>query len=145
MLRQNRSEGSSIFRSLAKTALLPALRKTFQFSDEQCPWYIFFTEPLFLIPSVSVAAKKGTILAAMAATGPQRFTGSLSLLTGGLVQNGPESVKGAPLLGAAKRTLDGEDRSEIIKSEGKAPARVPQSGSRKVAPSSPPLTSGAWT
>src|SRR6266849_2268735 len=89
---------------------------------------------------LSVAAKKGTILAAMAATGPQRFTGSLSLLTGGLVQNGPESVKGAPLLGAAKRTLDGEDRSEIIKSEGKAPARVPQSGSRKVAPSSPPLT-----
>src|SRR5579864_6123532 len=26
--------------------------ETFQFIDEQCPWYIFFTEPLFLIPSV---------------------------------------------------------------------------------------------
>src|SRR6266446_6700592 len=52
MLRQNHSEGSSTSRSFAKTALLPALRKTFQFSDEQCPRYIFFTEPLFLIPSV---------------------------------------------------------------------------------------------
>src|ERR1700693_2471137 len=52
MLRQNRSEGSSTSRSFAKTALLRARRKTYQFSDEQCPWYIFFTEPLFLIPSV---------------------------------------------------------------------------------------------
>jgi hypothetical protein len=84
---------------------------------------------------LSVAAKKGTTLAAMAVTGPQAFNWSLSLLTGGLVQNGPESVKGAPLLGAAKRTFDGEDRSEIIRWEGKAHAREPQSGSRKVAPS----------
>src|ERR1700722_18102618 len=52
MLRQNRSEGSSTSRSFAKPALLPALRKTFQFSDEQCPRYIFMAEPLFLIPSV---------------------------------------------------------------------------------------------
>src|SRR5260370_38814972 len=52
MLRQNHSEGCSTSRSFAKTALLRARRKTFQFSDEQCPWYIFFTEPLFLIPSV---------------------------------------------------------------------------------------------
>jgi hypothetical protein len=34
MLRQNRSEGSSTSRSFAKTALLRARRKTFQFSDE---------------------------------------------------------------------------------------------------------------
>ena len=65
-------------------------------------------------PMLSVAAKKGTILAAMAVTGPQPSNWSLSLLIGRLVQNGPESVKGAPLLGAAKRTLDGEDRSEIV-------------------------------
>jgi hypothetical protein len=51
MLRQNRSEGSSTSRSFAKTALLRARRKTFQFSDEQFARYIFFTEPLFLIPS----------------------------------------------------------------------------------------------
>jgi hypothetical protein len=35
MLRQNRSEGSSTSRSFAKTALLQARRKTFQFSDKQ--------------------------------------------------------------------------------------------------------------
>src|SRR5580700_9314400 len=52
MLRQNRSEGSSTSRSFAKTALLRARRKTFQFSDEQFARHIFFTEPLFLIPSV---------------------------------------------------------------------------------------------
>src|SRR5450432_4874128 len=34
--------------------------------------------------------------------------------------NGPQAVKGAPLLGAAQRTLDGEDRSEMITEEGKA-------------------------
>ena len=31
----------------------------------------------------------------------------------------PGAVKGAPLFGAAKRTLDGEDRSKIIELEGK--------------------------
>src|SRR5450755_4023938 len=34
--------------------------------------------------------------------------------------NGPQAVKGAPLWGAAQRTLDGEDRSEMITEEGKA-------------------------
>src|SRR5580704_2097720 len=52
MLRQNHSGGSSTSRSFAKTALLRARRKTFQFSDEQFARHIFFTEPLFLIPSV---------------------------------------------------------------------------------------------
>jgi hypothetical protein len=36
----------------------------------------------------------------------------LSLLIGGLAAERPGAVKGAPLLGAAMRTLDGEDRSE---------------------------------
>src|SRR6266550_1889372 len=58
MLRQNHSGGSSTSRFLAKTALSPALRKTFQFSDEQCPWHIFFTEPLFLIPSVQTEVQE---------------------------------------------------------------------------------------
>src|ERR1022692_4111114 len=31
----------------------------------------------------------------------------------------PAAVKGAPLLGAAERTLDGEDRSKMIAEEGK--------------------------
>src|ERR1035437_8511555 len=36
----------------------------------------------------------------------------------------PGAVKGAPLLGAAKRTLDGEDRSEMITEEGKAGRKI---------------------
>ena len=58
MLRQNRSEGSSTCRSFAKTALLRARRKTFQFSDEQFARHIFFTEPLFLIPSVQTEVQE---------------------------------------------------------------------------------------
>jgi len=41
---------------------------------------------------------------------------------------GPGAVKGAPLLGAAKRTLDGEDWPEMIAEEGKGGAK----DSRKV-------------
>jgi len=40
-----------------------------------------------------------------------------------VVRNGPEPVKGAPLLGAEKRTLDGEDRFEMIAEKGKAGAK----------------------
>src|ERR1035438_4494267 len=58
MLRQNRFEGSSTSRSFAKTALLRARRKTFQFSDEQFARHIFFTEPLFLIPSVQTEVQE---------------------------------------------------------------------------------------
>src|SRR5580704_12080634 len=58
MLRQNRSEGSSTSRSFVKTALLRARRKTFQFSDEQFARHIFFTEPLFLIPSVQTEVQE---------------------------------------------------------------------------------------
>ena len=64
--------------------------------------------------SVSVAAKKGTILAAMAATGPQTFHLEPFPLDGRAFSERPGAVKGAPLLGAAKRTLDGEDRSKMI-------------------------------
>src|SRR5208283_3508004 len=58
MLRQNHSGGSSTFRSFAKTALLRVRRKTFQFSDEQFARHIFFTEPLFLIPSVQTEVQE---------------------------------------------------------------------------------------
>src|SRR6266852_7673108 len=58
MLRQNRSEGSSTSRSFAKTALLRARRKTFQFSDEQFARHILITEPLFLIPSVQTEVQE---------------------------------------------------------------------------------------
>jgi hypothetical protein len=49
---------------------------------------------------------------------------SLSLLSGGGgCSERPGAVKGAPVLGAAKRTLDGEDRSKMIVEEGKAAAK----------------------
>src|SRR5437867_5055879 len=58
----------------------------------------------------------------------------------------PGAVKGAPLLGAAERTLDGEDRSEMIAEEGKAGRKVGEKWSAKMVPSlaasnTPPLTS----
>src|ERR1700692_1713264 len=58
MLRQNRAEVSSTSRSFAKTVQLRARRKTFQFSDEQFARHIFFTEPLFLIPSVQTEVQE---------------------------------------------------------------------------------------
>src|ERR1035437_5216003 len=53
---------------------------------------------------------------------------------------GPGAVKGAPLLGAAKRTLDGEDRSEMIAEEGKAGERSAKGGPPFWYPRPPPLT-----
>src|ERR1035437_9060897 len=52
----------------------------------------------------------------------------------------PGAVKGAPLLGAAKRTLDGEDRSEMIAEEGKAGERSAKGGPPFWYPRPPPLT-----
>ena len=52
-----------------------------------------------------------------------------------VVRNGPELVKGAPLLGAAKRILDGEDRSEMIAEEGKAGLKVGERWSAILVPS----------
>jgi hypothetical protein len=74
--------------------------------------------------------ESGTILAAMAATGPQPFTWMEPFpLDGNTFSERPGPVKGAPLLGTAKRPLDGEDRSGAIKKEEMLLPRVP-----KVAP-----------
>src|SRR5712692_5075325 len=54
----------------------------------------------------------------------------------------PGAVKGAPLLGAAKRTLDGEDHSEMIAEEGKAGRKVGEKWSAKMVPS--PAASNTW-
>ena len=72
---------------------------------------------------VSVTEKKGTKMAAKwsPAKGAVRSEPFPHLRS--VVRNGPEPVKGAPLLGAAKRTLDGEDRSEMIAEEGKVGAK----------------------
>ena len=46
----------------------------------------------------------------------------------------PGAVKGAPLLGAAKRTLDREDRSGRLEQERKAQRRTSERWSQKMAP-----------
>ena len=79
--------------------------------------------------------EKGYHLAAMAVAGPQAFHLEPFPLDGKAFSERLGTVKGAPLLGAAKRTLAGEDRSGIIKKEGKGPAGTGRSGSQKVAPS----------
>ena len=67
---------------------------------------------------VSVAAKKGTKMAAKWSLAKGAVRSEPFPLLRSVVRNGPGAVKGAPLLGAAKRTLDGEDRFEMI-GEGK--------------------------
>src|ERR1700688_3746471 len=81
-------------------------------------------------------------MAAMAARMGPPFSWSLSLLTGGLFPERPGAVKGAPLLNAAKRTLDGEDRSATIQKEGKAPDSGREVDPKKWPLRSPPLTHG---
>src|SRR5580658_3974225 len=49
---------------------------------------------------------------------------SLSLLFGGVSSERSGALKGAPLLGAANRTLDGEDRSARLVRARKRRARV---------------------
>src|SRR5664279_5283303 len=69
---------------------------------------------------VSVAEKKGTKMAAKWSPVNRAVWSEPFPPLRVLSWNGPQAVKGAPLLGAAKRTLDGEDRSEMITEEGKA-------------------------
>jgi hypothetical protein len=47
----------------------------------------------------------------------------------------PGAVKGAPLLGAAKRTLDGEDRSKTIGERERRGERLAKGGAAILAPS----------
>src|ERR1019366_3862432 len=71
---------------------------------------------------LSVAAKKGTKMAAKWSPARGAVRSEPFPLLGSCCPERPGAVKGAPLLGAAKRTLDGEDRSEMIAEEGKAGA-----------------------
>jgi hypothetical protein len=72
---------------------------------------------------VSVAAKKGTKMAAKWSPARGAVRSQPFPLLRVCCPERPGAVKGAPLLGAAKRTLDGEDRSEMIAEEGKAGAK----------------------
>ena len=60
---------------------------------------------------------------------------SLSLLSRKVLSERPGAVKGAPLLGAAQRTLDGEDRSGMIAEEGKAGRNIGETWAAKMVPS----------
>src|ERR1700681_1954031 len=84
---------------------------------------------------VSVAVEKGTKMAARwrPATGAVRSE-PFPLIRRRCSER-PGAVKGAPLLGAAKRTLDGEDRSVTIRKR----ERLPAPGA-KVAPKKWPLS-----
>ena len=70
--------------------------------------------------TLSVAERNGTKMAAMWSPAKGAVRTEPFPLLRSVVRNGPEPVKGAPLLGAAKRTLDGEDGSKMINKEGKA-------------------------
>ena len=74
-------------------------------------------------------------MAPLAPRCPQPSGMSLSLLSGGVTSERPGAVKGAPLLGAAKRTLDGEDRSARLMRERKARRTTSERWSQKMAPS----------
>ena len=65
---------------------------------------------------------------------------SLSLLRGDVVQDGPERARARPLLGAAKRTLAGEDHSAKLEGERKARRRTNERWGKKMAPSLGPPT-----
>ena len=84
---------------------------------------------------MSEAAKKGTKMAAKWSPVRGAVRSASFPLLSSVVRNGPEPVKGAPLLGAAKRTLDGEDRSEMIAEEGKAERNIGERWSAILVPS----------
>jgi len=71
-----------------------------------------------------VAEKKGTKMAAKWCPARVAVLSEPFPLIRKRCSERPGAVKGAPLLGAAKRTLDGEDRSEMIAREGKAERMV---------------------
>src|SRR5438067_11766042 len=69
---------------------------------------------------VNGGENRRAILAAGAANSGAPPEMSLSLLSGRRSPERPGAVKSAPLLGAAKRPLESEDRSEMIATKGKA-------------------------
>src|ERR1022692_2903642 len=85
--------------------------------------------------TVSVAVKKGTKMAARWRPARAAVRSEPFPLIRRRCPEWSGAVKGAPLLGAAKRTLDGEDRSEMIAEEGKAGRRVSERWAAILVPS----------
>src|SRR2546428_13845986 len=84
---------------------------------------------------MSVAVKKGAILAPLAPRLSAAFWNEPFSPPRRCSSERPGAVKGAPLLGAAKRTLDGEDRSARLEGERKARRRTNERWGKKMAPS----------
>jgi hypothetical protein len=81
-----------------------------------------------------MAAKKGAILAATWFSPDAVLVRAFPSCRDGVPSERP-AVKGAPVLGAAKRTLESEDRSETIGRQGKAREPLAKGGPAKMAPS----------
>jgi hypothetical protein len=79
--------------------------------------------PARLVLTLTVAVRKGAILAPLAPTLPAGLWKEPFSVLRKQLRERPGAVKGAPLLGAAKRTLDGEDRFERMRKERKARAK----------------------
>src|SRR5665647_2722571 len=92
--------------------------------------------------AVAVAGKKGTKIAGTSSPARGARSERASPSSQERCPERPGAVKGAPLLGAAKRTLDGEDRSEMIDEEGKAGRKVGETWSAILEPS--PAASNRW-
>src|ERR1039458_6404284 len=84
---------------------------------------------------MSVAPKKGPFWRLWRRGLPAAFGMSLSLISGGVRQNGPEPSRARRCWARAKRTLDGEDRSEMIAEEGKAGRKIGETWSAILVPS----------
>ena len=86
-------------------------------------------------PPLSVAAKKGTKMAAKwsPARGAVRSEPFPHLRS--VVRNGPEPSRARRCWARATRTLDGEDRSEMIAEEGKAGRKIGETWSAILVPS----------
>ena len=85
--------------------------------------------------TLSVAVKKGAILAPLAPRLSAAFWNEPFSPPRRCSSERTGAVKGAPLLGAAKRTLDGEDRSARLEGERKARRRTNERWGKKMAPS----------
>jgi hypothetical protein len=84
---------------------------------------------------LTMAVEKGAIMAPEWSHGPSAYLMSLSLVAGRACSERPRAVKGAPLLGAAKRTLDGEDRSKMIEKRERRGEHLTKGGGAIMAPS----------
>jgi hypothetical protein len=84
--------------------------------------------------NMSMAVKKGRHFGAQVVPLLLRLLNEPFPLSGKGCSERPGAVRGAPLLGAAKRTLDGEDRSKMIEKRERRGEGLTKGGGAKMAP-----------